>query len=110
MCTDYWLVHIVPIGLRLSNRQLAHKLPLPEVLDFGVDQFSQTLEVDAALSPGSHEQVPPDPGSSDRVVNTELQGTVETDHLLHQVIRTGVIRVWPCYTNGEPPSERPAVR
>ena len=43
------LVHIVPIMLRLSNRQLSHQLSLPEILDFGMDQLSQTLEVNAAL-------------------------------------------------------------
>jgi len=69
---DLKLVHVVPIRFRLSNRQLAHQLSLPEILDFGVNQFSQTFEVDTTLSSGSHEKVPPDSGSGDRVVDTEL--------------------------------------
>jgi len=106
---DLKLVHVVPIRFRLSNRQLAHQFPLPEILDFGVNQFSQTFEVDAALGPGSHEQVPPDSGSGNRVVNAELQGTVEADHLLHQIVGAGIVCVRPRDPDGEPPSERPTV-
>ena len=43
-------VHIVPTGCRLPDIQLAHQLPLPFILDIGVDQLSQALQVDAALS------------------------------------------------------------
>ena len=64
------LVHIVPIRFRLSNRQLAHQLSLPEILNFGVNQVSQTLEIDAALGPGSHQQIPPDSCGGDRVVDS----------------------------------------
>jgi hypothetical protein len=102
-------VHIIPSGFWLPNRQLAHQLSLPEILDFGVNQISQTFKVDAALSPGTHEQVPPDSSGGDRVVNAKLQRTVEANHLLHQVIWAGVVCVRPSNTNGEPPSKRPAI-
>ena len=94
---------------RLSDRQLAHQFPLPEILDFGMNQLSQTFKVDATFGSGSHEQIPPDSGSCDRVVDAELHWTMEANHLLHQVIGTGVVRVWPCDTDGKPPPERPAV-
>ena len=43
-------VHIVPTGCRLPDIQLAHQLPLPFILDIGVDQLFQAPQVDAALS------------------------------------------------------------
>ena len=74
-----------------------------------MNQFSQTFKVDTAFGSGSHEQVPPDSGGGDRVVNAELEGTVKADHLLHQVIGARVVCVWPRDADGEPPSERPTV-
>ena len=59
--------HIVPAGCRLPDGQLAHQLFLPYVLDFGVDQLSRALQVDAVLSPGPPKQIPPDSGGGDRV-------------------------------------------
>ena len=66
------LVHAVPIRFRLPNRQLAHQFSLPKILDFGVNKFSQTLEVETTLGSGSHQQVPPNCGSGDRVVDPDL--------------------------------------
>ena len=60
------LIRTAPIGFR----QLA--LQLYEVLDFGFDRFSQTLEVDDTLGSEPHEQVLPDSGGGDRVVYPKL--------------------------------------
>ena len=65
-------------------------------------QFHQALGVDTALSPGPHKQIHPDSGNGDRVVDPELEGTMEQDQLLHQLVGTGIVRIRPC--------ERPAVR
>ena len=72
-------------------------------------QSHQTLGVDAALSPGPHKRIPPDSGSGDRVIDPELEETMESDHLLHQVVGTGIVRIRPYDTDGEPPCEGPAV-
>ena len=73
-------------------------------------QFHQALGVDTALSPGPHKQIHPDSGNGDRVVDPELEGTMEPDHPLQQVVGALVVRIRPRNTDGEPPCEGPAVR
>jgi hypothetical protein len=98
--------HIVPIRPRRADRKLAHKLALAQVLDLGVDEVTQALEVQAAFRARTHKQVAPDAGRSDRVINSELHRSVQAHHLLHEVVWARVYRIWPCDTDSEPPSER----
>lgn len=92
----------VPIGLR----QLPHPLYLPDALHFGIDRFSQTLEVDDTI-PGSgpHEQIHPDSSRGNGVVSLELWRTVETNDLLRQVIEIKAVCVWPGNADRKPPPE-----
>src|SRR6266852_5349522 len=98
--------HIIPIRSRRADRKLAHMLALAQVLDFGVDEVTQAFKVQAALRARTHKQVAPYAGRGDRVINSELHRSVQAHHLLHQVVRARVYRIWPRDTDGEPPSER----
>ena len=75
-----------------------------------MNQVPETLEVNAALGTESSEQISPDSGSGDRVVGAGLEGTVEANHLLYQVVGARVVRVRPGYTDSDPPSEWPVIR
>lgn len=98
--------HVLPIGSRRPDGELSHLLALSEIFDFGVNEIPQSLEIKAALCARPHEQVPPDTRGGDRVVDAELHGTVEPDHLLHEMVWAGVYGVRPGDANGKPPTQR----
>jgi hypothetical protein len=98
------LVHI-PYGSRCSDRKFAELLFLSQILDLGIDQVSEPFQVQTSFSTRSHEDVAPQSASRHGIIDSELQRTMKTDHLLHKVVRTRVNRIWPRYADSEPPTE-----
>jgi hypothetical protein len=98
------LIRPLPTRIR-RRRELTQYFTLPQVLHFSIDQIPQALEVQAPLSTRSHEQVAPDSGRGDRIVNTELHRSMQADHLLHEMVRAWVHSVGPCDADGEPPAQ-----
>lgn len=69
-------MQVLPVRPRLANGKFPLLLTLAKVLDLGVDEVAQALEVEAALRARTHEQVAPDPRGRDRIVDGELHGPV----------------------------------
>lgn len=99
-------VHVLPVRPWRTDRQFAHLLPLTQILDLSVDKVPQTLQVKTALRARAHEQITPNSGGGDRVVDPELHRAVQADHLLHKVVGARVYGVWPGNTDCKPPSKR----
>lgn len=99
-------MEVFPSWAGTSDRQLAHLLPLLQVLDFGIDEVTESLQVNTAFRARAHENIAPDSGGGDGVVDRKLERTVEPDHLLHEVVWTGICGAGPGDADGKPPTKR----
>ena len=89
-----------------SNRQPSQQLPLPQILHLHIHQIPQPLQIKTPVPSRSHQDIPPYPSSSNRIVNRQLQRPMQSHHLLLKVVGARVIRIRPRNAVRKPPSGR----
>ena len=103
-CRLWW--NFFPLRLAAENSEATEFLPGNKRFDLSVDKVSQSNQIHTSLCLGTHDEISPDSGSSDGVVQSELHRSIDADDLLDEIVWLRIHGVWPCCLNCEPPSKR----